>query len=138
VLRDATRVPVLHGYGPRFLHSIGQLYKGGPARGLFLQVTHAPARDLSIPESPWSFGDLEAAQARGDLEALDARGKPALRFHLLGDVDTGLATLREALTAAARALRVTGARKPAESGAANESTAERPRDGSATLRTNGG
>ena len=98
-LRDATRVPVLHGYGPRFLHSIGQLYKGGPPSGLFLQVTHEPTHDLPIPQAAWSFGTLEAAQARGDLEALDARGKPALRFHLTGDVDAGLAVMAEALTA---------------------------------------
>jgi glucose-6-phosphate isomerase len=100
-LRDATRVPVLHGYGPRFLHSIGQLYKGGPASGLFIQVTHDPERDLPIPQAEWSFGKLEAAQARGDLEALDARGKPVLRFHVTGAVDAGLEMVRDGLMAAA-------------------------------------
>ncbi len=98
MLRDATHLPVLQGYGPRYLHSIGQLYKGGPPAGLFIQVTHSPSPDLPIPQAAWSFGVLEAAQARGDFEALDARGKPALGFHLTGEVDAGLAALEEVLS----------------------------------------
>lgn len=100
VLRSATHLPVLHGYGPRYLHSIGQLYKGGPPRGLFLQLTHEPAPDLPIPHSAWSFGQLAAAQAQGDLAALEARAKPALRFHLTGEVDSGLAQVAEVLAEA--------------------------------------
>jgi glucose-6-phosphate isomerase len=105
------RVPVLHGYGPRYLHSSGQLHKGGPRRGLFLLVTHAPAADLPIPGAAFGFGGLEAAQARGDLEALEARGKPALRIHLTAGVDSGLEALAEALAgAAARAAAVRAGR----------------------------
>jgi glucose-6-phosphate isomerase len=104
--RDATRVPVLMGYGPRYLHSIGQLYKGGPPRGIFLQITHGGGPDLNIPQSEWSFGVLAAAQAQGDLEALESRGKPVLRCHLVGDVDRGLDRLADVLLDVAAAVRM--------------------------------
>jgi transaldolase/glucose-6-phosphate isomerase len=71
------------GFGPRFLHSTGQLHKGGANNGLFLQITHNPAEDLEIPTEQISFGSLERAQSLGDLEALLARGKRAIRVHLV-------------------------------------------------------
>ncbi len=96
-IRDAMRIPVLQGYGPRYLHSIGQLYKGGPAGGMFLEITAAAAQDLPIPESRVTFGKLELAQALGDLRALESRGKPTLRLHIAGSVTQGLATIGHAV-----------------------------------------
>ncbi len=79
-LRDRLRVATTLGYGPRLLHSTGQLHKGGPAIGHFLQITEAASsQDVAIPGKPFTFGVLEAAQAEGDLRALRARGRPALR-----------------------------------------------------------
>jgi hypothetical protein len=91
------RLPVLQGYGPRYLHSIGQLYKGGPPGGIVLEITAAAAMDLPIPESRITFGKLELAQALGDLRALESRGKPALRLHIAGSVTQGLATIGHAV-----------------------------------------
>ena len=70
------------GWGPRFLHSTGQFHKGGPAIGVFLQVTAAAADDLAIPDRPFSFGELIAAQAAGDAQVLSDHGRPVLRLHL--------------------------------------------------------
>jgi hypothetical protein len=72
-------VAVTIGYGPRFLHSTGQLHKGGPPRGHFLQIVDAGGDDLPIPGAAFGFGRLIAAQADGDREALRARGRPVLR-----------------------------------------------------------
>ncbi|HUK21740.1 MAG TPA: hypothetical protein VLV45_09305 [Gemmatimonadales bacterium] len=83
-LRDRLRVATTLGYGPRFLHSTGQLHKGGPAVGHFIQITQHAARDVSIPGKPFTFGQLELAQAEGDLQALRKRGRPALRLDGLG------------------------------------------------------
>jgi transaldolase/glucose-6-phosphate isomerase len=77
--RDRLKVATTLGYGPRFLHSTGQLHKGGPPVGHFLQITERVAEDLPIPGESFSFGRLEAAQAEGDLVALRARGRPAIR-----------------------------------------------------------
>jgi len=96
-IRDAMRIPVLQGYGPRYLHSIGQLYKGGPTSGMFLQITSAADQDLPIPQSGMTFGKLELAQALGDLRALESRGKPTLRLHIAGSVTQGLATIGHAV-----------------------------------------
>ncbi len=96
-IRDAMRIPVLQGYGPRYLHSIGQLYKGGPESGMFLELTSAASQDMPIPESRVTFGKLELAQALGDLRALESRGKPALRLHIAGSVTQGLATISHAV-----------------------------------------
>ncbi len=70
------------GYGPRFLHSTGQLHKGGPATGLFLQITVEPETDIPIPGMPYTFGVVAAAQALGDLQALQSLGRNVVRFHL--------------------------------------------------------
>jgi transaldolase/glucose-6-phosphate isomerase len=79
-LRDRLKVATTLGYGPRFLHSTGQLHKGGPPVGHFLQVTEPATADLPIPGESYTFGRLEAAQAQGDLLALRARGRPAIRL----------------------------------------------------------
>ncbi len=78
-LRDRLKVATTLGYGPRFLHSTGQLHKGGPPVGHFLQITERSKEDLPIPGESFTFGQLEAAQAEGDLVALRARGRPAIR-----------------------------------------------------------
>jgi transaldolase/glucose-6-phosphate isomerase len=101
-LRDATGIATTGGFGPRYLHSTGQLHKGGPAIGWFLQLTADHPDDLPVPGKPYSFGQLVDAQARGDMEALEAHELPVLRVHLGADVDAGLAALDEALAAALR------------------------------------
>jgi transaldolase/glucose-6-phosphate isomerase len=96
-LRDRFRVATTPQFGPRFLHSTGQAYKGGPASGLFLQITAEPARDLPTPGRNLSFGVIEAAQAQGDLGVLAERGRRHLRVHLSGDTAAGLARLARAI-----------------------------------------
>ena len=96
-VRDAKRVATCLGFGPRFLHSTGQAYKGGPNSGVFLQITCDEAADLAVPGHKYSFGIVKAAQARGDLAVLADRGRRALRVHLGPDVQAGLATLAEAM-----------------------------------------
>ncbi len=88
--------PVTFGWGPRFLHSTGQLHKGGPAVGTFLQVTATPAQDLEIPGRDFGFATLVAAQAAGDAAVLADKGRPVLRLHL-DDVATGVQQLRDQL-----------------------------------------
>jgi transaldolase/glucose-6-phosphate isomerase len=85
VIRDATRATTTFGYGPRFLHSTGQLHKGGPATGLFLQLVHDGGADVAIPEADYTFGELKSAQATGDLQTLRDHGLPAERVRLEGD-----------------------------------------------------
>ena len=97
-IRNATKLACTVGFGPRFLHSTGQLHKGGPNTGLFLQITTDGGEDLPIPGMPYSFGTLFAAQARGDLEVLQAHGRRALRVHVEdGDSDKAVAALQEAV-----------------------------------------
>ncbi|MEJ5915557.1 glucose-6-phosphate isomerase [Pseudokineococcus sp. 1T1Z-3] len=99
-LAARTGRPVTFGWGPRFLHSTGQYHKGGPATGVYLQVTSAPAgEDLPIPDRPFTFGVLQRAQAAGDAAVLADHGRPVLRVHL---TDRGhLSRLREVLSAPA-------------------------------------
>jgi transaldolase/glucose-6-phosphate isomerase len=99
-VRDAKRVATCLGFGPRFLHSTGQAYKGGPNSGVFLQVTADDAQDLPVPGAKYGFGVVKAAQARGDFAVLAARGRRALRVHLGADVAAGLAALGKAVAAA--------------------------------------
>jgi transaldolase/glucose-6-phosphate isomerase len=99
-LRDRFRVATCLGFGPRFLHSTGQAYKGGPDSGVFLQLTCDDAADLPVPGQRYSFGVVKAAQARGDFEVLAERGRRALRVHLGPDVAAGLAALDAALAQA--------------------------------------
>jgi hypothetical protein len=104
-VRDAKRVATTLGYGPRFLHSTGQLHKGGPNTGVFLQVTSDDARDLEIPGQRFTFGVLKAAQAQGDFQVLAERGRRLLRVHLGSDVPAGLAVLRKAVEQALKETR---------------------------------
>ncbi|MEV1287498.1 glucose-6-phosphate isomerase [Micromonospora sp. NPDC049679] len=92
LLAAASRRPVTFGWGPRFLHSTGQYHKGGPQVGSFLQITGAVAEDLPVPGRPYTFGQLQAAQAAGDRQALAGRERPLLRLHLTDRV-TGVAEL---------------------------------------------
>jgi transaldolase/glucose-6-phosphate isomerase len=98
-IRDRTHAATCLGFGPRFQHSTGQAYKGGPNTGVFLQITCDDPADIDVPGHSYSFGVVKAAQARGDLEVLMERGRRALRVHLK-DVDPGLAELGRALNAA--------------------------------------
>jgi len=97
-VRDARQVATVAGFGPRFLHSTGQAYKGGPAGGAFLEITGSGERDLAIPGHRASFGTVQLAQALGDLDVLAERGRAWLRIHIEGDVDAGLETIDRLVT----------------------------------------
>jgi glucose-6-phosphate isomerase len=103
LLAKASGRPVTFGWAPRFLHSTGQYHKGGPQVGAFLQITGAAPEDLPVPGRPYTFGQLEAAQAAGDRQALAGRGRPLLRLHLT-DRAKGIARLLEAAAALSPAL----------------------------------
>jgi len=92
VIASRTKRPTTFGWGPRFLHSTGQYHKGGPATGVYLQITAAPEEDLAIPGREFTFGEFIAAQAGGDAQVLADHGRPVLRLHLT-DHDAGLAQL---------------------------------------------
>jgi transaldolase / glucose-6-phosphate isomerase len=96
-VRDHKKVATVLGFGPRFLHSTGQAYKGGPNSGVFLQITCDDAVDLLVPGQKYTFGVVKAAQARGDFAVLAERGRRALRVHLGKDVAAGLTALNEAM-----------------------------------------
>jgi transaldolase/glucose-6-phosphate isomerase len=96
-VRDNRKVATVLGFGPRFLHSTGQAYKGGPNSGVFLQITCDDAVDLPVPGQKYSFGVVKAAQARGDFAVLNERGRRALRVHLGKNVAKDLAKLDKAL-----------------------------------------
>jgi transaldolase/glucose-6-phosphate isomerase len=101
-VRDRRRAATCLGFGPRFLHSTGQAYKGGPNTGVFLQVTCDDAKDLPVPGQRYTFGIVKAAQARGDFQVLAERKRRALRVHLGPDVEAGLRTLGAAVERAVR------------------------------------
>ncbi len=94
---DHRKVATVLGFGPRFLHSTGQAYKGGPNSGVFIQITHKAARDIAVPGRKISFGVVEAAEARGDFEVLAERGRRLLRLDLGADVEGGLRRLASAV-----------------------------------------
>ncbi|MBR0686697.1 bifunctional transaldolase/phosoglucose isomerase [Bradyrhizobium manausense] len=96
-VREKRHVATCAEFGPRFLHSTGQAYKGGPDSGVFLQITADDAKDLAVPGQKASFGVIKAAQARGDFDVLTERGRRALRVHLKGGLKKGLAALNAAL-----------------------------------------
>ena len=93
LLRDRFRVPVTLGYGPRFLHSTGQLHKGGANNGLFLQLVDSPGPDIDVPEADFSFGELLEGQAAGDYQALTGRDRRVLRVRLAGDPRSAVETV---------------------------------------------
>ena len=101
MVRDSKKAATCVGFGPRFLHSTGQAYKGGPNSGVFLQITCDDTADLDVPGRKYTFGVVKAAQASGDFQVLAERGRRALRIHLSGDATTALTrlegTVREAL-----------------------------------------
>lgn len=92
---ETKKVATCLGFGPRFLHSTGQAYKGGANSGVFLQITYDDDNDLKVPGQKYTFGVVKAAQARGDFEVLAERKRRALRVHLGTDVEGGLARLRQ-------------------------------------------
>ena len=96
-VRDRFRVATCVGFGPRYLHSTGQAYKGGPNSGVFVQITCDDTDDLPVPGRRYSFGVVKNAQALGDFHVLRERGRRALRVHLGTDVKNGLARLRQAI-----------------------------------------
>jgi transaldolase/glucose-6-phosphate isomerase len=100
VMRDGTRAASTLGYGPRYLHSTGQLHKGGGDNGLFILLTADDPEDLEVPGQPYTFGALKRAQALGDMEALQRRGRRAFRLHLSSDVEAGLDRVARALRSA--------------------------------------
>src|SRR5205807_3948525 len=97
VIRDGTKTTTCVGFGPRFQHSTGQAYKGGPNSGVFLQITCDDSEDLPVPGQSYTFGIVKEAQARGDFDVLAERGRRALRAHITGDLDTGLDRLARAV-----------------------------------------
>jgi len=97
IIRDAKHVATVAEFGPRFLHSTGQAYKGGPNSGVFLQITADDAADLAVPGERYTFGVVKAAQARGDFDVLAERGRRVLRIHLGSDVRAGLARVTQAV-----------------------------------------
>jgi transaldolase/glucose-6-phosphate isomerase len=99
-VRDKRHVATCAEFGPRFLHSTGQAYKGGPDSGVFLQITADDAEDLPVPGQKASFGIIKAAQARGDFDVLTERGRRALRVHLKGGLGPALAALDAAISEA--------------------------------------
>jgi transaldolase/glucose-6-phosphate isomerase len=96
-VRDARKVATVAEFGPRFLHSTGQAYKGGPNSGVFLQVTCDDANDLPVPGQKYTFGVVKAAQARGDFDVLAERGRRALRVHLGANLGAELDKLNKAI-----------------------------------------
>lgn len=96
-VREKKHVATCLGFGPRFLHSTGQAYKGGPNSGVFLQITCDDSVELPVPGQKYTFGVVKAAQARGDFQVLAERGRRALRVHLGKDLKSGLATLQSAI-----------------------------------------
>jgi hypothetical protein len=101
-VRDRTKIATTSGYGPRFLHSTGQLHKGGPKTGLFLQIVQDDAKDVPIPGQPYSFSILKQAQSIGDLQSLTSRRLPVLRVTLGKTPATGWKALAAAVRGAVR------------------------------------
>jgi hypothetical protein len=101
-VRDNTHVATTAGYGPRFLHSTGQLHKGGPKTGLFLQIVQQDSKDVPIPGQPYSFSILKQAQALGDLASLTSRRLPVVRVTLGKEPGTGWKALVAAVRSAVK------------------------------------
>jgi hypothetical protein len=97
LIRDNKKVATCLGFGPRFLHSTGQAYKGGPNTGVFLQITADHAEDIPVPHHQYTFGLVIAAQAQADFSVLVKRARRVLRIHLEADVPDGLQRLQQML-----------------------------------------
>ncbi len=108
-LRDTTLCATTTGYGPRFLHSTGQLHKGGPDSGLFIQLTATDAIDLAVPGEPYTFSILKQAQAQGDFRSLSSRDRRAIRIDLGADTIGGLRRLEEIMSEVLQRKNMTGA-----------------------------
>jgi hypothetical protein len=104
MLRDRLKLATTLGYGPRFLHSTGQLHKGGPNSGLFLQFTMDHSEDADIPGKPYSFGMLQHAQHLGDFKALQEHGRRVIRIHLGNNPETKLRRLEHFLDVGIKSL----------------------------------
>jgi transaldolase / glucose-6-phosphate isomerase len=100
-IRDSRRLATTLGFGPRFLHSTGQLHKGGPNTGVYIQITTDDTQDVAIPGKPFTFSILKQAQAAGDLTSLRSHDRRVIRIHIEGDLASGLAELREVARPAA-------------------------------------
>ena len=100
LIRDTKKVATCLGFGPRFLHSTGQAYKGGPNTGVFLQITADAREDLAVPGHSYSFGLVISAQAQGDFAVLAKRKRRILRIHLGKNVESGLQKLEKIICAA--------------------------------------
>jgi transaldolase / glucose-6-phosphate isomerase len=98
-IRDSRRIATTLGFGPRFLHSTGQLHKGGPNTGVYIQITADDGTDVPIPDKPFTFSILKRAQAAGDLQSLRNHGRRVVRVHIAGDLGAGLASLTDAVSA---------------------------------------
>ena len=101
-MRDASRLATTAGYGPRYLHSTGQLHKGGPPTGVFLQVVEQEGKDVEVPGEPYSFATLKQAQALGDLQSLQSRGYPVLRVSIGRSAAAGWKALADSVEQAIR------------------------------------
>jgi hypothetical protein len=98
-IRDSRKLATTLGFGPRFLHSTGQLHKGGPNTGVYIQITADDGTDVTIPGAPYTFSVLKRAQAAGDLQSLRNHGRRVVRVHIAGNLDAGLASLTDAVSA---------------------------------------
>ena len=96
-LTEKLGIPTTTGFGPRYLHSTGQLHKGGPGSGIFLQLTADHPLEMPIPGRPYTFGTLADAQSAGDLQALQELGRRAARVHLGADPTAGIQRLTASL-----------------------------------------
>jgi hypothetical protein len=97
MVQDRLKIATTFGYGPRLLHSTGQLHKGGPNKGLFLQITQDHSEDPPIPGARYGFGTLNQAQSLGDYLSLQNHGRRVIRVHLHGDGETAMTVLRHTI-----------------------------------------
>ena len=101
-MASALKVPVLSGFGPRYLHSIGQLYKGGPKQGIFIEFFAKDVKDVKIPGEVYGFSQLKRAQAMGDYEAISSKGLPVLAVELGSNLAAGFGTFQKKMAGPSR------------------------------------
>ena len=105
-LASRLKIPALLSFGPRYLHNVAQIFRGGPAKGLFLMLTGEPTEDIAVPGAAYSFGQLQLALAMGDFDALNRHRKPVLRLHLAEGLERGLPQLEHVIQQALKNMRV--------------------------------